>query len=139
MAIETAKGLLVANCAPPVCRCVAINPLSVLPLSRPLLTQPDQERRRRRLVLANILRTDPHSHRPLPETPSWPQHPRARPRPSGRGLGPMQIANKLRSVLRDYYPTFLAAFDDLTSREARSTLRTGVVTPMAVTAAQVPA
>jgi len=34
----------------------------------------------------------------------------------------MQIANKLRSVLREYYPTFLAAFADLASREARATL-----------------
>ena len=34
----------------------------------------------------------------------------------------MQIANKLRSVLREYYPTFLAAFADLASREARAVL-----------------
>ena len=34
----------------------------------------------------------------------------------------MQIASKLRSVLRQYYPSFLAAFPDLASREARATL-----------------
>lgn len=34
----------------------------------------------------------------------------------------MQIANKLRSVLREYYPVFLDAFDDLSSKEARATL-----------------
>jgi hypothetical protein len=35
----------------------------------------------------------------------------------------MQIASKLRSVLRQYYPAFLAAFQDLASREARAVLR----------------
>jgi len=33
-----------------------------------------------------------------------------------------QAANKLRSLLREYYPTLLATFDDLTSRDARATL-----------------
>jgi hypothetical protein len=34
----------------------------------------------------------------------------------------MQIANKLRSVLREFYPTFLAAFHELDSKEARAVL-----------------
>src|SRR6478609_6049862 len=33
-----------------------------------------------------------------------------------------QAANKLRSLLREYYPTLLATFDDLTSGDARATL-----------------
>jgi hypothetical protein len=35
----------------------------------------------------------------------------------------MQIASKLRSVLRQYYPAFLAAFPDLAGKEARAILR----------------
>jgi hypothetical protein len=33
-----------------------------------------------------------------------------------------QIANKLRSLLREYYPVFLACFEDLTSMGARTVL-----------------
>jgi transposase len=33
-----------------------------------------------------------------------------------------QTANKLRSLLHEYYPTFLATFDDLASSDARATL-----------------
>src|SRR6188472_2247468 len=32
-----------------------------------------------------------------------------------------QAANKLRSLLREYYPTLLATFEDLTSRDAGAT------------------
>ncbi|HEU4945801.1 MAG TPA: hypothetical protein VFT31_01475 [Kribbella sp.] len=42
--------------------------------------------------------------------------------PPGRHLGRTQTASKLRSLLREYYPAFLATFEDLTSREARATL-----------------
>jgi hypothetical protein len=34
----------------------------------------------------------------------------------------MQTAAKLRSLLREYYPAFLAIFEDLSSREARVSL-----------------
>ena len=33
-----------------------------------------------------------------------------------------QAANRAPSLLREYYPTLLATFDDLTSRDARATL-----------------
>jgi hypothetical protein len=74
-------------------------------------------------VLANILRTDPHSHRPLPVDSELAQSIQVLARAHQDAVWDrMQIANKLRSVLREYYPAFLAAFGDLASREARATL-----------------
>jgi hypothetical protein len=43
-----------------------------------------------------------------------------------------QAANKLRSLLREYYPTLLAVFQDLTSSDARTT-RGLAPTPAAAT------
>jgi transposase len=75
-------------------------------------------------VLANILRTDPHSHRRLPVDSELAQSVHVLARAHQDAVwARMQIANKLHSVLREYYPTFLAAFDDLASKEARATLR----------------
>lgn len=80
------------------------------------------------MVLANILRTDAHAHRALPEDSEL-----------ARAIAVLarvhqdatwrrtRISNELRSLLREYYPTFLAAFkgqtSGLTSREARAVLR----------------
>jgi transposase len=76
------------------------------------------------LVLANILRTDAAAHRPLPEDSELAGSNRVLARAHQDAIWDrMQTASKLRSVLRDYYPSFLAAFDDLTSREARATLQ----------------
>jgi hypothetical protein len=62
-------------------------------------------------VLANILRTDLHAHRPLPADSELAQAIAVlAPRPAGRGLGRTTAHNKLRSHLREYYPGFLAAF-----------------------------
>jgi hypothetical protein len=45
---------------------VAINPLALLRYRDRLSPSRTKSRRRRAFVLANILRTDPHNHRPLP-------------------------------------------------------------------------
>jgi hypothetical protein len=39
------------------------------------------------VLLANIIRTDPDAHRPLPPTPAGPGDPGAGPRPARRGVG----------------------------------------------------
>jgi transposase len=80
------------------------------------------------LVLANILRTDMHAHRPLPGDSDL-----------GRAIAVLaraqqdatwnrqQIANQLRSLLREYYPAALEAFatwtNGLCRPEARELLK----------------
>jgi transposase len=123
VAIETAKGLLPTALRAAGIALVAINPLAV---SRyrdrhsPARAKSDAGDA---FVLANILRTDPHSHRPLPVDSELAQSIHVLARAHQDAVWDrMQIANKLRSVLREYYPTFLAAVDDLASKEARAVL-----------------
>ncbi|SFT22984.1 Transposase [Streptomyces sp. ok210] len=81
------------------------------------------------LVLANVLRTDMHVHRPLPNDSDL-----------GRAIAVLaraqqdatwnrqQISNQLRSLLREYYPAALDAFatwtNGLCRPEARELLKT---------------
>ena len=78
------------------------------------------------LVLANILRTDLAAHRPLPDDSELAASIRVLARAQQDAVWDrQQAANKLRSLLREYYPSLLATFDDLTSRDARATLARG--------------
>jgi hypothetical protein len=75
------------------------------------------------LVLANILRTDLTAHRPVPDDSELAQSIRVLARAQQDAVWDrQQTANKLRSLLREYYPTLLATFEDLTSSDARATL-----------------
>jgi hypothetical protein len=75
------------------------------------------------LVLANILRTDLTAHRPVPDNSELAQSIRVLARAQQDAVWDrQQTANKLRSLLREYYPTLLATFEDLTSSDARATL-----------------
>jgi transposase len=123
VAIETSKGLLPIALRAAGVVVVAINPLAV---SRyrdrhsPARAKSDAGDA---FVLANILRTDPHSHRQLAVDSPLAQSIHVLARAHQDAVWDrMQTANKLRSVLREYYPTFLAGFDDLASREARAVL-----------------
>ncbi|MFD9115248.1 IS110 family transposase, partial [Streptomyces bottropensis] len=89
------------------------------------------------LVLANILRTDIHAHRPLPDDSDL-----------GRVIAVLaraqqdatwnrqQISNQLRSLLREYYPAALDAFatwtNGLCRPEARELLKTAPTPTRAV-------
>jgi hypothetical protein len=74
-------------------------------------------------VLANILRTDPGAHRPLPADSELACEIRVLARAHQDAIWDrQQTANKRRSLLREYYPAFLATFPDRTSREARAAL-----------------
>ena len=65
-------------------------------------------------MLANILRTDPDAHRPLPTDTELAKAVRVLARAHQDAVWDrQQIANKIRSLLREYYPTALAAFPDL--------------------------
>lgn len=112
VAIETSRGLLVAVLRAGKRQVFAINPMAVAryrdrhSVSRKKSDPGDA------LVLANILRTHMHVHRPLPadsdlaravavlasaqQDATWNRQ---------------QIANQLRSLLREYYPAALAAVE----------------------------
>ena len=127
MAIETSRGLLVA-CLRATGRPVfPINPMSV---SR----YRDRHSVARRksdagdaLVLANILRTDLAAHRPLPADSELAQAIAVLARAQQDAVWERTDAhNKLRSLLREFYPAILAAFADkrggLLRAEARALL-----------------
>ncbi len=74
-------------------------------------------------VLANIVRTDLAAHRPLPADSELVFSIRVLARAQQDAVWErQQTANKLRFLLHEYYPTFLATFDDLTSPDARAAL-----------------
>jgi transposase len=63
------------------------------------------------VVLANVLRTDLHAHRPLPDDSELAQAVAVLARAQQDAVWDRVAAhNKLRSHLREYYPGFLAAF-----------------------------
>jgi hypothetical protein len=79
------------------------------------------------VVLANILRTDAHAHRPLPADSELAQAIAVLARAQQDAVWARTAAhNKLRSHLREYYPGFLAAFngtrDGIMRPEARAIL-----------------
>ena len=99
-------------------------PAGGFPIPRPPLTSRAKSDAADALVLANILRTDAAAHRAGPGDTELAGSIRVLARAHQDAIWDrMQTAGKLRSLLREYYPTFLAAFDDLTSREARATLQ----------------
>lgn len=112
VAIETSRGLLVSVLRTGKRQVFAINPMAAAryrdrhSVSRKKSDPGDA------LVLANVLRTDMHAHRPLPQDSDL-----------ARAVGVLaraqqdatwnrqQIANQLRSLLREYYPAALTAVE----------------------------
>ncbi|MCX4993484.1 IS110 family transposase [Streptomyces sp. NBC_00568] len=137
VAIETSRGLLVAVLRTGKRKVFAINPMAAAryrdrhSVSRKKSDPGDA------LVLANILRTDIHAHRPLPDDSDL-----------GRAIAVLaraqqdatwnrqQISNQLRSLLREYYPAALDAFatwtNGLCRPEAREVLKTAPTPTRAV-------
>jgi len=113
VAIETSRGLLVA-CLRRTGRLIyAINPLAVAryrerhSVARAKSDRVDAE------LLANILRTDRNAHRPLPADSELAQAIAVLARAQQDAVWNRQhVANQLRSLLRDYFPAFLEAFQD---------------------------
>lgn len=104
VAIETSRGLLVAVLRTGKRQVFAINPMAAAryrdrhSVSRKKSDPGDA------LVLANILRTDMHAHRALPDDSDL-----ARAQQDSL-WNRQQLANQLRSLLREYYPAALDAF-----------------------------
>jgi hypothetical protein len=73
-------------------------------------------------MLANILRTDRHVHRPLSADTELARAVKATARQHQEAIWARQQANnRLRSLLRDYYPQALAAFPNLAHRAPHPT------------------
>ncbi|GGO59288.1 mini-circle putative transposase for IS117 [Streptomyces lasiicapitis] len=129
VAIETSRGLLVAVLRQGKRKVFAINPMAAAryrdrhSVSRKKSDPGDA------LVLANILRTDMHAHRPLPGDSDLARAIAVLARAQQDATwNRQQGANQLRSLLREYYPAALDAVatwtNGLCRPEARELLRT---------------
>lgn len=134
IAIETDRGLLVAALRAAGFRVWAINPKAVDRYRDRYASSRAKSDPGDALVLANILRTDAHAHRVLPEDTDL----------AGAVCVLARIhadlirrrlaeANAIRSLLREYFPAALAAFGDLTSKTSVLVLTTAP-TPAAAAA-----
>ncbi|MGV9351606.1 IS110 family transposase [Streptomyces spiralis] len=128
VAIETSRGLLVAVLRQSQRQIFAINPMAVAryrdrhSVSRKKSDPGDA------LVLANILRTDMAMHRPLPNDTDLARAVAVLARAQQDATwNRQQMANQLRSLLREYYPAAVDAFatwqNGLCRPEARELLK----------------
>ena len=110
VAIETPRGLLVAclRAGRPV---YPVNPMAVARYRDRHSVAGRKSDKGDAAVLANVLRTDIHAHRPLPADSELAQAIAVLARAQQDAVWDRVTAhNKLRSHLREYYPGFLAAF-----------------------------
>ena len=126
VAIETPRGLLVA-CLRAGRRVYPVNPMAVARYRDRHSVAGRKSDHGDAVVLANILRTDLHAHRPLPADSELAQAIAVLARAQQDAVwGRITAHNKLRSHLREYYPGFLAAFaaakGGITRPEARAIL-----------------
>jgi transposase len=124
VAIETPRGLLVA-CLRATGRPVyPVNPMSVARYRDRHSVAGRKSDKGDATVLANVLRTDLHAHRPLPADSELAQAIAVLARAQQDAVWDRTTAhNKLRSHLREYFPGFLTAFaaarDGIMRPEAR--------------------
>lgn len=121
--IETDRGLLVRALVAVGYRVLAVNPLGV-----------DRYRDRVRVsgaksdpgdarVLADMVRTDAHQHRPVAADTDLAEAIKLVARSHQSAIwSRRRLANQVRSALREYYPAAQEAFDDLTHSDAVSVL-----------------
>ncbi|GAB2946366.1 hypothetical protein GCM10027280_38960 [Micromonospora polyrhachis] len=127
VAIETPRGLLVAALCATSRMVYSINPMAVVRYRERHSVSRKKSDHVDAMVLANILRIDAHVHRPLPADSELVQAvavlARAHQDATWRRT---RASNELRSLLRECFPVFLAAFagrkGHLTSPEARAVL-----------------
>lgn len=112
VAIETTKGLFVAALLASQRPVYPINPLATSRYrdrhrsSRAKSDTGDAE------VLANILRTDLHAHRPMPADSELVRSLRVLTRAQQDAVGDrMRMTNRIRAVLKQYFPAAIAAFE----------------------------
>jgi hypothetical protein len=113
VAIETPRGLLTACLRATGRKVYPINPMAVARYRDRHSAAGRKSDHGDAVVLANILRTDLASHRPLPADTELAQAIAVLARAQQDAVwARTQAHNKLRSHLREYYPAFLAAFAD---------------------------
>jgi transposase len=127
VAIETPRGLLVACLRATGRQVYPINPMSVARYRDRHTVAGRKSDHGDSLVLASVLRTDLHAHRPLPADTELAQAIAVLARAQQDAVWDRTSAhNKLRSHLREYYPGFLGAFagirDGILRPEARAIL-----------------
>jgi len=138
VAIETPRGLLVACLRATGRRVYPVNPMAVARYRDRHSIAGRKSDHGDAVVLANVLRTDLHAHRPLPDDSELAQAIAVLARAQQDAVwARTQAHNKLRSHLREYFPGFLAAYADarggITRPEARVIL---AAAPTPVAAAQ---
>ena len=113
VAIETPRGLLTACLRATGRKVYPINPMAVARYRDRHSVAGRKSDHGDSVVLANVLRTDSHAHRPLPADTAPAQAIAVLARAQQDAVWARTAAhNKLRSHLREYYPGFLAAFAD---------------------------
>jgi hypothetical protein len=111
VAIETPRGLLVACLRATGRKVYPINPMAVARYRDRHSVAGKKSDHGDSFVLANVLRTDMHAHRPLPADTELAQAIAVLARAQQDAVWDRTTAhNRLRSHLREYYPAFLAAF-----------------------------
>lgn len=128
VAIETPRGLLVAVLRETGRAIYAINPMAVARYRERHTVSRKKSDHADAMVLANILRTDAHAHRPLPADSELVRAVAVLARAGQDAVWRRTKAlQELRSLLREFYPGFLAAFHrsgvtNLAGPEARQVL-----------------
>jgi len=113
VAIETPRGLLTACLRATDRQVYPINPMAVARYRDRHSVAGRKSDRGDSVVLANVLRTDLHAHRPLPADTELAQAIAVLARAQQDAVWDRtQAHNRLRSHLREYFPGFLAAFAD---------------------------
>src|SRR5260370_9719404 len=111
VAIETPRGLLTACLRATGRKVYPINPMAVARYRDRHSVAGRKSDHGDAVVLANVLRTDLHAHRPLPADTELAQAIAVLARAQQDAVWARTAAhNRLRSHLREYYPGFLAAF-----------------------------
>jgi len=111
VAIETPRGLLVARLRATGRSVYPVNPMAVARYRDRHSVAGRKSDKGDAAVLANVLRTDLHAHRPLPADSELAQAVAVLARAQQDAVWNRTTAhNKLRSHLREYFPGFLRAF-----------------------------
>src|SRR6266699_1435475 len=114
VAIETPRGLLTACLRATGRQVYPVNPMAVARSRDRHSIAGRKSDHGDAVVLAGVLRTDAHAHRPLPADTELAQAIAVLARAQQDAVWARTTChNKLRSHLREYYPAFLAAFADM--------------------------
>jgi transposase len=128
-AIETPRGLLTACLRAAGRQVYPINPMAVARYRDRHSVAGRKSDHGDAVVLANVLRTDRHAHRPLPADSELAQAIAVLARAQQDAVWDRTTAhNKLRSCLREYFPAFLAAFAPVKGGIMRPEARTILAT-----------